>query len=289
MLNYSIMKISRDETNREPSFNDLGKEAVALIHETLMSGGTSFVKSNIITAWGDELVHQLEALDRKLGGSEDPEHPGNGLKEARLLRSAVDHRLKKISLVSGAFRFGSDQILVDDDVVGEERVRQVQESLITAATRITCVTKLIDSFLTEDNLYSINPGEIVATYARAMGLHVNVAGEIPALESAVSRSHWDAALEEIAWNAQKYGANSITMWMDNGKLCLGNNGRELNQEEAKLASAGVQLYLDEVQDSGGRGTEIIRQLGFSDYKLRPPTEYEKQELGINAVVQFNVI
>jgi len=278
MLNYTIMKIHQDEISQKPSFSDLGKEAVALIHETLMSGGTSFVKSTAIVEWESELILQLKALDEKLGEE-----------EAHLLRSVIDHRLQKISPVSGAFHFGTDEVLVEDDVVGKDRVKQVQESLITAETRITCVTKLVESFLNENDIYLINSSEIVETYAKAMGLNVTLLGIIPELESAVSKSHWSAALEEILWNAKKYGASSITVWItDTGCLCVGNNGRVLTSEQAELVATGEQPYKD-VKDSRGDGTKLIRQPGFTDYELRPSTEAENRELNVGVVAQFGIL
>ena len=122
---------SNPETHSQESFSALCVESIALVSETLLSGGTSFPKpsageKSVVSRWEDAFKQKLGEIDakysekaRKAGLDE-----GTGLAIARLYRSVVDHRIQRISAVSGAFTYGTDQVLVADEVVGDERVRQ---------------------------------------------------------------------------------------------------------------------------------------------------------------------
>lgn len=262
---------ARYEVTEVESFVESGGKAVVCINTALSTETPTFPVSDAVEQWQRSLGGLLGDIKYA-----DPQ-------STTFLR-VIGHRVaNQIWPVAGAFSLGTAGVLTEREVKDEAYIAEIRAKLQGAGTRISCITTLVNSICTEYSIFEVQPAEIVKVYADTIGLQVEVLGEIPSTTTGVSKPNWDAALEEIAWNAGKYRARKIVMWCEGGKILIGDNGIGFNEDETMAVNTGTRLNPD--IDGGGQGMGIIRSLGF-DFYLRKATPEENTQHGIKTVAEL---
>jgi hypothetical protein len=177
-----------------------------------------------------------------------------------------------------------------EELPSENSSKIITRHLERALDGIKLGTYITKSFLLMSKIYDVNVSETGATLAGYK--HLGFSSTLLPSESEITNSSvlnplWVAAVEEIIWNAEKYGADAVCVWKENGYYCFGNNGTPLSPDEAvEVNEGGVRLY-KEIEGTG-EGINLIRNMGF-DYIIRPATETERTTYGVNTVVQIRPV
>jgi len=113
---------------------------------------------------------------------------------------------------------------------------------ILAVKAAECVA---ENLLTDPNDRDVNLSKVAATLSTALSSNSGSFGvRLPSKElriekSPVPKALWVLAIEEILWNAKKYGATNVNMWQNKEDyLCFGNNSRSIKDEDIERVNGG---------------------------------------------------
>jgi hypothetical protein len=209
----------------------------------------------------------------------------------------INHRATNVSNAVGMMLEDGDLLLLLDSknyddfqngVLSPEIVRKtITERLERTAASVRVSTYMAKSFLLMSEVNSVDIAEVSSTLANFTKMHFSSSlspTEAEVINSPIFNPFWVAAIDEIFWNAMKYGATKMHVWQDGESYCFGNDGIALAADQVeKVNIGGTRLY--ENIEGTGKGIKLIRSMGF-DYSLRPATQEEKDAYDVNTVARI---
>lgn len=166
-----------------------------------------------------------------------------------------------------------------------QRYTVILDRLEMTLAAVKVATYATVAFLLKSEAYDIDIASVTRYLAESTGLDCELKTEE---RCAVTNSHipypvWLSAIEEIIWNAKKYGASKIVVWESDERYCFGNDGRPLSEDQiGQVNNGGDRLYPD--IPGTGSGIKLIKMMGF-DYSIRQSAP-EEQGSDIATVVQI---